>query len=50
MIGRVSVFASGKLISVGTKGIFQAEKELKKCYRLLKKYGLMKKYKITSQV
>ena len=35
MIGRVTVFANGKSISVGTKSIKQAENELKKSGKIL---------------
>ena len=47
MIGRVTVFASGKLISVGTKSIEQAISELKKASKILQNYGLSKAKKIT---
>ena len=50
MIGRVTVFGNGKLISVGTKSSEQAEKELRKASRILQKYKLSKSVKITSQV
>src|SRR5690349_15149101 len=46
MVGRVTVFASGKLISVGTKSPEQAEKELLKASKILRKYNLIKSYKI----
>lgn len=46
MIGRTTVFASGKLISVGTKSPEQAEKELKKTCKILQKYGLAKSIRI----
>jgi len=41
MTGRVTVFASGKLISVGTKSINQAHKELEKASKILKKYKII---------
>jgi len=50
MVGRVTVFGNGKLISVGTKSPEQAEKELKKALKILKKYKLAKSTKITLQV
>jgi len=50
MIGRVTVFRSGKLISVGTKSPKQAEKELRKASRILQKYKLSKSVKIFPQV
>lgn len=50
MVGRVTVFASGKLISVGTKSPQQAEKELKKASKILQKYKLSNPVKISSQV
>jgi len=46
MTGRVTVFANGKLISVGTKSIEQAIFELKKANKILQKYGLAKVIKI----
>ncbi len=50
MVGRVTVFRSGKLISVGTKSPQQAEKELKKASKILQSYKLSKPMKIKSQV
>jgi len=50
MVGRVSVFASGKLISVGTKSPNQASNELKKACRILKNYKLSKSIKIFPKV
>jgi len=46
MVGRVTVFASGKLISVGTKSPEQAHAELLKAGNILKKYKLIKSFKI----
>lgn len=46
MQGRVTVFASGKLISVGTKSPKQAHSELKKASKILHDYNLIKSYKI----
>ena len=50
MTGRVTIFRTGKMISVGTKSPQQADKELKKAYSILKNYGLVKSIRITSQV
>ena len=41
MIGKVSVFESGKIISIGTKSYDQACDEVKKVIKLLKKYKLI---------
>jgi len=46
MTGRVTVFASGKLISVGTKSPEKAHAELLKAGNILKKYKLIKSFKI----
>lgn len=50
MVGRVTVFANGKLISVGTKSTEQSKKELRKASRILQKYQLSKPVKIIPQV
>ena len=50
MVGRVTVFANGKLISVGTKSPTLAGKELKKAIKILQDYNLIKKVKITPNV
>lgn len=50
MVGRVTVFRTGKMISVGTKSPKQAEMELKKACSILKSYGLAKNARITSKV
>jgi len=50
MIGRVTVFRNGKLISVGTKSPEESIKELKKASRILKKHKLSKYTKIIPQV
>lgn len=50
MIGRVSVFESGKLISVGTKSTDQSSIELKKAVKIMIKYNLVKPCKIQPQV
>jgi len=49
MVGRVTVFASGKLISVGTKSHKMAHQELEKASKLLKNYNLIGRYKIIPQ-
>ena len=49
MVGRVTVFRTGKMISVGTKNPKQASKELKKASRILQKYKLSKSVRITTQ-
>jgi len=46
MIGRVTVFGNGKLISVGTKSIEGAVSELKNACKILQKYSLTKVTKI----
>jgi len=50
MVGRVTVFGNGKLISVGTKSPEQAKKELRKASKILEKYLLAKPAKIQAQV
>ena len=40
MTGRVTVFRTGKMISVGTKSPEGAKKELRKASRILREYGL----------
>jgi len=50
MVGRVTVFASGKLISVGTKSPDNAYLELKKASSILKKYKLAKSFRIIPEV
>ena len=50
MTGRVTVFRSGKLISVGTESPDQAKKELSKACKILQEYKLAKPAKITPQV
>lgn len=50
MVGRVTIFASGKLISVGTKSPEMAFKELKNASRILQKYKLSKMVKIIPQI
>jgi transcription initiation factor TFIID TATA-box-binding protein len=50
MIGRVSVFANGKMISAGTKSSEQAQKELKMASRILQVNNLSNPIKIISQV
>ena len=46
MKGKVSIFATGKLISIGTKKERDAANDLKHAVMLLKKAGLIKKTKI----
>lgn len=50
MTGRVSIFRTGKMISVGTKSPKQADTELKKAYQILKNYKFVKNVRIKSQV
>ena len=50
MIGRVTVFGNGKLISVGTKSPQNAGDELKKACQILKKYNLIKSFKVVPNV
>jgi transcription initiation factor TFIID TATA-box-binding protein len=50
MTGRVTVFASGKLISVGTKSPEQAFMELQRAGDILKKYKMIKSFKITPKI
>ena len=50
MVGRVTVFGNGKLISVGTKSPQNASDELKKACKILKKYKLIKSFKVIPNV
>ena len=50
MIGRVTVFGNGKLISVGTKSPKNAVLELKKASKILQNYGLANSCKILPKV
>jgi transcription initiation factor TFIID TATA-box-binding protein len=50
MVGKVTVFRNGKLISVGTKSPNQSIKELKKACKILREYKLAKRVKIIPQV
>lgn len=50
MIGRVTVFGNGKLISVGTKSPKQAFQELKKASKILQIHKLTKPAKIVPKV
>lgn len=50
MVGRVTIFKNGKLISVGTKSPKQAERELKKAVKILKNHGLIKSTRIIPNV
>ena len=50
MTGRVTVFRTGKMISVGTKHPDHARKELNKACKILQRYKIAKPVRITSQV
>ena len=50
MIGKVTVFGSGKLISIGTKSPYQSLRELKIAVNILRKYKLAKPHKINSKI
>jgi len=50
MVGRVTVFGSGKLISVGTKSPDNAILELKNASHILQNYQLIKKCKIFPKI
>lgn len=50
MVGRITVFGSGKLISVGTKSPEQSMKELNKAMKILVKYKLAKLVKLIPKV
>ena len=50
MVGKVTVFKNGKLISVGTKSPEDSKLELKKALKILRKYKLAKQVKIIPQV
>jgi len=50
MTGRVTVFASGKLISVGTKNLKQANQELIKASKILKKFKLINSFEIIPKI
>jgi len=50
MKGKVSVFKSGKMISIGTKNPDDAKKELRKVSRILQKHKFSKPVKIYPQV
>jgi len=50
MVGRVTVFGNGKLISVGTKSPWNAGNELKNACQILKKYKLIKSFKVVPNV
>ena len=50
MTGRVTVFASGKLISVGTKSPAQAYQELERASKILRNYKLIKSYTLEPKV
>ena len=50
MVGRVTIFGNGKMISVGTKSPEQSFKELRKAVKILKDYKLVKSRRIQPQV
>lgn len=50
MEGKVTIFGSGKLISVGTRSVERAKKELEETVIFLAKNGLIKKTKIAVSV
>ena len=50
MVGIVSVFKNGKLVSLGTKSPEQAVEELEKASMILQKYKLSKYVKIIPQI
>jgi transcription initiation factor TFIID TATA-box-binding protein len=50
MMGRVTIFASGKMISVGTKSPENSFKELRKSIKILKDHGLIQSKRIKPQV
>ena len=50
MIGRVTIFENGKMISVGTKNITQSFKELEKAIDILRKHELITFEKIQPRV
>ena len=50
MVGRVTVFGNGKLISVGTKSPKQAGKELRKAVKILQNYDLIKYVRISPKI
>lgn len=49
MIGSVSIFRNGKMISSGTKSPKQSFKELRKAMKILEGYGLVKSCKLQPQ-
>lgn len=49
MTGRVTVFSTGKMISVGTKSPTQAARELNNARKILQQYKLAKRTRIISQ-
>ncbi|GEM_PF-997099 len=50
MFGKVVVFASGKLISVGSKSPDQAYHDLKRASQILKKYKFIKSFNIIPRI
>ena len=49
MVGRVTIFGNGKMISVGTKSPKQSFKELRKALKILHKHGLIKSRQLKPQ-
>ncbi len=49
MIGRVTIFGNGKMISVGTKSPKQSFRELRKALKILQGHGLVKSRKLEPQ-
>jgi len=50
MVGSVTIFGNGKMISVGTKSPEQSFKELRKAVKILHGYGLIKSCRLTPKV
>ena len=50
MTGRVTIFRTGKMISVGTKDPNQARKELRKACKILQKHNLAQPIRIIPQI
>lgn len=50
MLGRVTVFGNGKMISVGTKSPKQSHIELRKAVNIMHEYNLIKKCKIKPEI
>jgi len=50
MHGKVTIFPSGKLISLGTRSPTQAQEDLQKTADILTEHGLIKPSKITAEI